>query len=99
MDNTTKDIESSTNDNNHAKSLQLVKEQATEALIPVIDNLTSIGAERKFDICLNAMRYTDNEGLAGVALSAALAIEEAGTKAEALVELINEIDYLQANGK
>lgn len=78
------------------QNLDEVKQKALAALVPVISNLSSVGPERKFDICLTAMRFTDNSELAGTALEAALSIEEAGTKAEALVELINEIDYLQA---
>lgn len=71
-----------------------IKKQALEALTPIIDNL-DIDPERKFDICISAMRFTDDKAIAKVALEAALAIEEKGPKAEALVELVNEINYLQ----
>jgi len=71
-----------------------VKRRALEALTPLLTQMQDISPERKFDICLSAMRFTDNKDLAESALEAALKIDESGTKAEALVELVNEIDYL-----
>lgn len=77
-----------------SNDLEAVKKKALEALKPILDNL-EIDGERKFNIVLSAMRYTDDKSLAEPALNAALSIEENGTKAEALVELVNEINYLQ----
>ncbi len=74
--------------------LSKVKSKAMDALVPLLDNIQDIDPERKFDICINAMRYTDNKALAEPALDAALAIADPGPKAEALVELINEVVYL-----
>lgn len=75
-----------------------VKRQALAALAPLLGSLQT-NPERKFEICMSAMRFTDDASLAAVALDAALAIEDNGPKAEALVELINEIDYLESNAK
>jgi 3-methyladenine DNA glycosylase/8-oxoguanine DNA glycosylase len=75
--------------------LEDVKRQAMHALTPLLADIKEMDPERKFDICMSAMRYTDNKELANAALEAALDINENGTKAEALVELINEINYLQ----
>lgn len=74
--------------------LSNIKRRAIEALTPLLSNIQNTSPERKFDICLSAIRFTGNKGLAEPALEAALKIEEADAKAEALVELINEIDYL-----
>jgi hypothetical protein len=79
----------------HEDKLEEVKRRAMHTLTPLIADIQDMDPERKFDICLSAMRYTDNKDLADAALEAALAIDETGTKAEALVELINEINYLQ----
>ena len=76
--------------------LENVKQRAQSALAPLMGEV-EMEAERKFDICMSAIRMTDNRDLVEVALEAALAIEAKGTKAEALVELINEISYLQQN--
>lgn len=90
--------DTSKSDNNQAApdALDAVKQRALKELVPVLDDLKGLEPERKFDICIAAMRYTDNKLLAETALDAALAIEEKGTKAEALVELVNEINYLQS---
>jgi hypothetical protein len=98
MDDQTSDNGQNSNsvpaENNQNDFLDGVKKRALESLTPLLGSLDT-DPERKFDICINAMRLTDNKGLADTALSAALAIEEKGTKAEALVELVNEINYLQ----
>ena len=92
-DNVQDSSQTATNDEN--SNLESIKSRAIEELTPIIDSLDNMDPERKFDICLTAMRYTDNHDLAEPALKAAMAIQEKGTKAEALVELINEINYLE----
>jgi hypothetical protein len=92
-DNTQDSPQPTTNDGD--ANLDSIKTKAIEALTPIIDSLDNMDPERKFDICLTALRYTDNHHLAESALNAAMAIQEKGTKAEALVELINEINYLE----
>ena len=89
--------ENNTNDSPRPTDSKLedVKARAMQALTPLLGDIKDMDPERKFDICINAMRYTDDKDLANAALEAALAISETGTKAEALVELINEINYLQ----
>lgn len=79
----------------NTNNLTQVKAKALKALVPLIEEVRNVSPERKFDICLSAIRLTDSSELAQAALDAALAIEENGTKAEALVELINEINYLE----
>jgi hypothetical protein len=74
--------------------IDLVKKRALQALAPLLGSLNT-NPERKFEICMSALRFTDDKNLAEIALEAALSIEDNGPKAEALVELINEIDYLQ----
>ena len=80
--------------NNTADKLDSTKKRALESLAPLLGSL-NVDPERKFEICMNAIRFTDNKDLVETALEAAEAIEEKGTKAEALVELITEINYLQ----
>jgi hypothetical protein len=95
MDDENTDSNGSENPTAQNDQLEDVKKRAMHALTPLIADIKDMDPERKFDICLSAMRYTDNKELANVALNAALEISEDGTKAEALVELINEINYLQ----
>jgi hypothetical protein len=79
------------------EKLEAVKKNAMDALTPIIDSLDDVDPERKFDICMSAMKLTDNKQLAETALNCALQIPEKGTRAEALVELINELNYQQSN--
>jgi hypothetical protein len=95
MDDENTDSNGSENPTAQNDQLEDVKKRAMHALTPLIADIKDMDPERKFDICLSAMRYTDNKELANVALNAALEISEDETKAEALVELINEINYLQ----
>lgn len=70
------------------------KKRALAALVPLMGDL-EVDPEQKFNMCMNAIRSTDNKELVPAALDAALAIEDKRAKAEALVELVNEINYLQ----
>lgn len=77
--------------------LEAAKQKAMQALVPLIDHLQGVDPETKFDISLKAMRFTDNKDLVNTVLDAAMAIRDESSKAEALVELINEINYLQSS--
>jgi hypothetical protein len=79
---------------NSDRQLEKVKKRALTALVPLISSM-DVDPQRKFDICMNAVRFSNNKELVTVALDAALAIEEKGAKAEALVDILNEINYLQ----
>lgn len=74
--------------------LASAKRRALEELAPLLGNL-DVDPDRKFEICMSAIRLTDNRELVDAALEAALAIPDAGSKAEALVELVTEITYLE----
>ncbi|CAN5175577.1 hypothetical protein BH09PAT3_BH09PAT3_6510 [soil metagenome] len=76
--------------------LEDAKKQAMTALAPLIGSL-DVDPEKKFEICMNTIRLTNDRELVSTALQAALSIDEENVKAEALVELINEINYLQQN--
>lgn len=78
-----------------SKNLDEVKRRALEALAPTLSSLEDMDPERKYSLCINALRATDNESLAEPALEAALQIADQSTKAEALIEIITEVNYLQ----
>jgi hypothetical protein len=83
-------------DDNAQPNPQLLdaKRRATEALVPLLGDLQT-DAETKFNICMSTIRTTDNTGLIPLALESAMAIENKALKAQALVDLINEINYQQ----
>lgn len=70
-----------------------IKRDALEELRPLVDRV-SLPAEEKFDIYLMLIRSTDDSSLVGLAHAAAQGITDEKRKAEALLEIIKEIDYL-----
>lgn len=70
-----------------------IKKDALDELRPLVDKL-NVSAEEKFDTYLLLIRSTDDQNLIAPAHEAAKAIEDEARKAEALLEIIKEIDYL-----
>jgi hypothetical protein len=74
-------------------SLDSIKTDALNELRPLIDRV-DLPAEEKFDTYLMLIRSTDDSSLIGPAHAAAQAITDEKRKAEALLDVIKEIDYL-----
>lgn len=70
-----------------------IKSQALNELRPLIDHV-DLPAEERFDAYLMLLRSTDDSSLVGPAHAAAQNIGDEKRKAEALLEIIKEIDYL-----
>ena len=70
-----------------------IKLTALKELRPLMDKV-DLPAEEKFDTYLMLIRSTDDSSLIGPAHSAAQSIGDEKRKAEALLEIIKEIDYL-----
>ena len=81
--------------NNSADLLASVRERALEALTTVINELDGVDAQQKFSLCMSALRSTDKLELLEPALNAALSIEDKEIRANSLLELVSEVDYLQ----
>jgi hypothetical protein len=75
-----------------------IKKDALNELRPLVDKL-SVSAEEKFDTYLLLIRSTDDTNLIGPAHEAAKAIEDEARRAEALLDIIKEIDYLSRQQK
>lgn len=76
-----------------ASPLDGIKNQALEELRPLIDRV-DLPAEEKFDTYLMLIRSTDDSSLIAPAHAVAQTISDEKRKAEALLEIIKEIDYL-----
>lgn len=76
-----------------SSSLEDIKSQALTELRPLIDRV-DLPAEERFDAYLMLLRSTDDSTLVAPAHSAAQDISDEKRKAEALLEIIKEIDYL-----
>jgi hypothetical protein len=78
-----------TNDN---EALEAIKKQALEELRPLVDKL-ELPPEEKFDILLLIIRSTDDEELVAKAHETAIEIQDETRKAQALLDIIKEVDY------
>jgi hypothetical protein len=74
-------------------NLEDIKKDALLELRPLIDKVT-LPSEEKFDTYLMLIRSTDDSSLIGPAHAAAQAITDETRRAEALLDIIKEIDYL-----
>lgn len=73
--------------------LTTVKQEAISELRPLVDKL-NVNAEEKFDTYLLLIRSTDDRTLIAPAHEAAKAITDETRRAQALLDIIKEIDFL-----
>lgn len=76
-----------------SSDLDPIKNEAINELRPLVDKLT-LAPEEKFDTYLLLLRSTDDRTLIAPAHTAAQAITDESRKAQALLDIIKEIDYL-----
>ena len=74
-------------------SLDDIKQNALSELRPLVDKL-NVSPEEKFDTYLLLLRSTDDTSLIAPAHKAAIAIPDETRKAQALLDIIKEIDFL-----
>lgn len=74
-------------------SLDIVKKEAINELRPLVDKLT-LAPEEKFDTYLLLIRSTDDRTLIAPAHEAAKLIADEARRAQALLDIIKEIDFL-----
>lgn len=79
-------------------ALETIKKDALAQLRPLVDKL-ELPADEKFDTLLLIIRSTDDHGLVSAAYQAAKAIEDETKRAQALLDVIKEIDYFAAQPK
>ncbi|MDB5177799.1 MAG: hypothetical protein JWO61_182 [Candidatus Saccharibacteria bacterium] len=73
--------------------LESIKKDAIVALRPLVDKL-ELAPEEKFDTYLLLLRSTDDKALIAPANEAAKSISDETRRAQALLDIIKEIDYL-----
>ena len=74
-------------------ALDAIKDEALNELRPLVDKL-NVSPEEKFDTYLLLLRSTDDKALIAPAHEIAQSITDEEKKAQALLEIIKEIDYL-----
>lgn len=72
-----------------------IKKDALEQLRPLVDKL-DLPPEEKFDTLLLIIRSTDDKSLVNATFDAAKAITDETKRAQALLDVIKEIDYFSA---
>jgi len=77
------------------QDLEGIKKDALLELRPLVDKL-DLAPEEKFDTYLLLLRSTDDKTLIAPAHTAAQAITDETRRAQALLDIIKEIDYLSA---
>lgn len=78
--------------------LDAIKQEALGELRPLVDKL-DVSPEEKFDTYLLLLRSTDDKALIGPAHQAARGIADEARRAQALLDIIKEIDYLSGAGQ
>jgi len=74
-------------------NLDTVKQEALQELRPLVDKL-NVSPEEKFDTYLLLLRSTDDKALIEPAHEAAKGIVDEARRAQALLDIIKEIDFL-----
>lgn len=75
--------------------LDALKQEALTELRPLVDKL-DVSPEEKFDTYLLLLRSTDDKDLIAPAHEAAKGIADEARRAQALLDIIKEIDFLSA---
>ena len=88
------DQQAAENDNKTSRLAQ-VKARAIEELLVIMPEAGEFSAERRFDIYMSAIRSSGDAQSAEDALNAALSIEDRSAQANALSELVDEVEYLE----
>ena len=78
--------------------LESIKQQALGELRPLVDKL-EVSPEEKFDTYLLLLRSTDDQELIAPAHDAAKNIADEARRAQALLDIIKEIDFLSQSQK
>ena len=81
-----------------SSELDSIKQQALGELRPLVDKL-DVSAEEKFDTYLLLLRSTDDKDLIAPAHDAAKNIADEARRAQALLDIIKEIDFLSQSQK
>lgn len=78
---------------NSSDDLKAIREQALHELHPIVDKLNA-SPEEMFDAYLTLLRSTDDQKLIAPAHEAAKNIQDEAHRAQALLNIIREIDFL-----
>lgn len=78
------------------EDLLAIKQDALQALSPLVSNLEQ-SPEEKFRTTMMMIQASDDKSLVRVAYEAAQAITDEKVKAQALLDVVNEINYFTSH--
>ena len=81
------------NTNEELNNLRAIRDEAINALAPNIDRMEGVDGERKIRIDMSAARLTNSSTLFRLAFEAAKNIPDTATRAEALIDIIQDSGY------
>ncbi|MDQ3065240.1 MAG: hypothetical protein M3Q36_03135 [bacterium] len=80
------------------QDLSAIKQQALQQLTPIVNQLDQ-SPEERFHTTMMLVQATDDQSLVRVAYEAAQNITDEKTRAQALLDIVNEINYFTAQNK
>ena len=81
------------NTNEELNNLYAIRKEAINSLIPDMEKVEGVDEERKVEIYMTAARITNNSNLLRLAYGAAKNISDTVARAEALIDVIQEVNY------
>ena len=81
------------NTNEELNNLRTIRDEAINALAQNIDRMEGVDGERKIRIYMSAARITNSSKMFRLAYEAAKNIPDAATRAEALIDIIQDSGY------
>lgn len=85
--------ENQSSNNTDLEYLNSIKRKALEALVPTLSDINDVEPDRKFNIYLSAIRFTHKRDLFEGAFELATQIEDPSSRSDALMELVQELNY------
>ena len=81
------------NTDEELNNLRTIRDEAINALAPNIDRMEGVDGERKIRIYMSAARITNSSKMFRLAYEAAKNIPDTVVRAEALIDVIQEVNY------
>ncbi|MDQ3123531.1 MAG: hypothetical protein M3Q14_02525 [bacterium] len=81
-----------------SSDLSDIKQQALKQLTPIVGHLDQ-SPEEKFHTTMMMLQATDDQSLVNVAYEAAQSITDEKSRAQALLDIVNEINYFTSQNK
>ena len=81
------------NTNEELNNLYSIRKEDINSLIPDMEKVEGVDEERKVEIYMTAARITNNSNLLRLAYGAAKNIPDTVARAEALIDVIQEVNY------